>query len=123
MQLTSITLVDDDAPFREAVARVLRGAGHAVETCESGSQAWRVLQAEQPEVLITDLIMPEGDGVELISRVHSRFPAIRIIAVSGSRLMADLNLLSLARSLGAQIILDKPLDGEQLLNAVAEILG
>jgi CheY-like chemotaxis protein len=115
----SILVVDDDAPFRAATCRALRAAGHAVEEAPDGVQALRIIKADTPDILITDVIMPDGDGIGLVTAVKQAFPQVKIMVISGRGSMGNLNLLSLAKTLGADATLHKPLSSEDLLEKIA----
>jgi CheY-like chemotaxis protein len=122
MGSASILLVDDDELFRSRVGEALRAAGHPVREAADGVQAIRILEAETPDLLITDMIMPGTDGVELIMAVRRRYPALRILAISGRPDLAGLDLLNLATVLGAQGVLAKPFSTDDLRAKVA-VLG
>jgi len=117
----SILVVDDDEAFRHAVCRTLRAAGHAVEETDGG-HALRVLDGEAPDLLITDLIMPDHDGIELILAVKRTWPAVKILAMSGRR-VGGVSLLNMAGRLGADGTLDKPFSNDELLATVAALVG
>ena len=123
MASVSLLVVDDDATFREAVCRAARALGYAVEQAAGGAEALRFLAAEPPDVLITDMIMPSGDGVELISAVKQSYPTVRILAVSGRGALGPLDLLNLARQLGVDATLAKPFSTEDLFVTLAELVG
>jgi len=119
--MASILLVDDDELFRGAVCRVLRAAHHAVEEAVDGAHALRIIKAETPEILITDIFMPNRDGIELIGAVRQAHPTVRIMAVSGRRHLGAVDLLELAARLGAHATLAKPFNTEQLLEKLVEL--
>jgi len=123
MASASILVVDDDAPFRAAVCRALRAEGHAVEEATDGTQAMRIVAADTPDIVITDIYMPNGDGIELITAVKGGFPTVRILAISGHGSLGVVNMLNMAAQLGADATLAKPLSPEQLLEKVAELVG
>lgn len=78
--------------------------------------------ASPPDVVITAILMPDGDGIELISAVKGGRPGLPIIAVSDRRLLRGLDLFHLATGLGADAVLEKPFEGETLLATVAGLL-
>jgi CheY-like chemotaxis protein len=121
--LAAILLVDDDEPFRTAVCRCLRGAGHAVEEAADGKQALKFLAAETPDIVITDILMPNTDGIELTSAVKRGYPGVRVLVISGRRQLGSVDLLHLASMLGADATLSKPFAPEQLLEMVAALEG
>ena len=121
--MAAILMVDDDAAFRTAVKRALSGAGHRVEEAADGRQALKALKAAQPDVVITDIIMPDSDGIELIAAVKKAHPGVRVLAISGRGNMGPLDLLKMASVVGADATLSKPLTGDDLLEAVEKLVG
>lgn len=116
--MASILVIDDEAVARLAMTDILEHAGHHVEEADSGRTAAQLYRTEQFDVIITDIIMPDQDGIETILDVRRQNPAAKIIAVSGGgRGQAGL-YLSLSKGLGASQILLKPFSAEELLAAV-----
>ena len=118
----AILVVDDDDAFRDSLCRVLRAEGYTVEAAADGRRAMHLLVAEPPDLVITDILMPERDGLELMAEVKKANPAIKILAMSGRGGFGRLDVLSLARRLGAHATLAKPFDQEQLLAEVEALL-
>ena len=123
MGSTSILVVDDDAAFRAAVCRVLTGAGHKVAEAKDGARALEFLKSERPDILVTDIIMPDGDGIELINAVKWRYPTMRILAISGRGNLGPLDLLKMAAMVGADATLAKPLAPEDLKSRIAALVA
>jgi DNA-binding response OmpR family regulator len=119
--LAAILLVDDDELFRTAVCRSLRAAGYAVEEASDGKEALKFIAAEAPDILITDILMPNTDGIELIGAVKRAYPGVRILALSGRGRLGSVDLLNLASMVGADATLSKPFAPEQLLAKVAAL--
>jgi CheY-like chemotaxis protein len=119
--MASILLVDDDDLFRAAISPALRAAHHLVEEAVDGAQALRILKAGTPDILITDIFMPNRDGIELIAAVKQAHPAVRIMAISARQNLGMVDLLNLAERLGAHATLAKPFTTEQLLEKLAEL--
>lgn len=120
---TSILVVDDDAVFRAAVNRMLCGAGYRVSEAKDGAGAQKILLSERPDILVTDIIMPDGDGIELITAVKSRYPAMRILAISGRGALGQLDLLKMAAMVGADATLSKSVAPEDLLSRIADLVA
>ena len=123
MAFATVLVVDDDFAARAAARDVLSGAGYAVEESLNGQRALQRILGNPPDVLITEILMPDGDGIELISAVTRARPDVRIIAVAvaAHRFLGGLDLLELASKLGADATLEKPLEVEGLLATVARL--
>jgi CheY-like chemotaxis protein len=120
--MSSILVVDDNAQMREVIRRLLAQNGHAVTTAHDGKHATRLLTAGPlPDLVITDLIMPEQEGIETITIIRERFPQVKIIAMSGGGQVAD--YLPNAMALGAHQTLAKPFSAAALHAAVAAALA
>ena len=78
-----ILVVDDDPCIRETLGMLLMSVGYDVAIAENGAHAVSQLNRMVPDLIVTDLNMPQMSGIELISRVRSRYPAISIVAMSG----------------------------------------
>lgn len=114
-------IVDDDEPFRTAISRAMRGRGYIVDEAKDGAEALKAVKASAPDVLVTDMLMPASDGVELIGALRGLKPDLPIIAMSGRPSMGGLDLLGLASALGAQSALLKPFSTDDLADAVAAL--
>lgn len=117
----SILVVDDEAPVREIMELTLRQAGHRVQCVGDGVKASRTLRSAPFDVLITDLLMPDRDGLELIREARRDFPLMRIIATSGGGRVAGDQYLQLARGMGAHAVLPKPFLPRDLCDAVDHV--
>ena len=121
--MARILLIDDEAPIRRFAAEILQRSGHEVVTAADGRAGLQRL-AEQPcDLIITDLIMPDKDGIETIVELRGRLSQVPIIAISGGGLLNADDNLKIAKMLGAKITLAKPFTGAQLLAAVQTLLG
>ncbi|MBV9344211.1 MAG: response regulator [Gammaproteobacteria bacterium] len=126
--MASIHVVDDEVEVGAAVQRVLERAGFAVTVTHSAAAALASVALQQPDILITDIIMPKTHGVELIKALRARYPRVRIIAISGGGSFGPLAYkpeaisthayLAAAKSAGAEEVLTKPFDMQDLLAAV-----
>ncbi len=121
MTAVSVLVVDDDIASVACARKVLGAAGYAVTEAMNGRGALEQIMANPPDVLITDILMPDGDGIELITAVRDAFPTVRVIAVSERRLLGALDLLDLASELGANLTLEKPVPADRLLANVASL--
>jgi two-component system chemotaxis response regulator CheY len=121
--VTEILLIDDMAGVRRAVTAMLKRAGHSVTTVDSGSQGLDMLQSRRFDLVITDMLMPDTDGADVLSALQDMPHRPRVIAISGggAGLSAD-SALRLAR-IKADAFLEKPFDSNDLLAAIDKLLA
>ena len=120
--MAKILLVDDNATLLKHQGEFLCLAGHEVTTAPDGKQAMRLVQTQAFELVITDLVMPEKEGIEIIRELRQSHPALKIIAMSGGGRGDAKDYLAIAKALGASQVLAKPFSGEELLQAVNSTL-
>ena len=121
--MANILVIDDEAPMRRFVAKLLEKRGHAVFEAADGAEALRILASRSIALVITDLLMPETDGIETILELRRLYPATKIIAVSGGgEYQSGNGFLRAAESLGADCTLTKPFEFKELLPAVEALL-
>lgn len=116
--MARILIVDDDRLLRDATRAVLEEEGHEVVEADDGVEALRLHLAEQADVVICDLFMPGQDGIETIRELRRDFPALRIIAVSGGGYSGAIDVLKMARLIGASEVLSKPYSRTALVAAI-----
>jgi two-component system OmpR family response regulator len=119
--MARILVIDDEPLARRAVVRMLETLGHEVREAGDGTSGLRLWREASADLVITDLAMPDLTGFEVIGILRAESPALPIIAMSGSLMVADQELVSQAAQLGAQL-LGKPFSWEQLTAAVAAAL-
>ncbi|HKJ02790.1 MAG TPA: response regulator [Longimicrobiales bacterium] len=117
-----LLLVDDDTDLRQLLARALAQFGHDVVEAGNGHEAMAHLRGDPPDLVITDINMPEMDGIEIINEVQAVGPPIPIIAMSGGGRIPKELLLANAGVLGAVVTLQKPFKLAALLAAVEGLL-
>ncbi len=121
--MTRILVVEDDEQVRTMLCMTLRQAGYETLEADSGRSA-REVQARQPaDLVVTDIIMPEEDGLETIMHFRKNYPRTRLIAISGGGRVDARDFLKDAQLLGAAVTFQKPVDRRQLLGAVRDLLG
>ena len=120
--MTRILLVDDDEMSRGAIHKMLERLGHEVQSTGQGSDALARYQKEPAELVVTDLIMPETDGLELIQAIRRINPQARVLAISGGGRVEAEEYLSVARKFGAVEVLTKPFTTQVLKHAVERAL-
>ena len=111
-----ILLVDDNDLVRDVLRAMLNAGGFHVQEAQDGAHALRALDNEPFDAILTDLVMPDCDGIELLRKVRQTFPGIRVLAMSGAS--AAPLYLQAAQVLGASGVLAKPISQDALLGAI-----
>ena len=111
---SKILLVDDNAELLELAALLLRDADHAVTMATDGAEAMRLVEDNAFDLVITDIVMPDKEGLETIRELRRKNPTLKIIAMSGGGSVAPEDYLSMARTFGAAQTLAKPGCGMRL---------
>ncbi|HIJ87219.1 MAG TPA: response regulator [Desulfuromonadales bacterium] len=122
--MAHILILDDEADLRFILKTFLTSEGHTIDTATDGKAGLRLVELHHYDLIITDIVMPEMDGLEFISTIRRKFPDMRIIAMSGGTAKLDKNLLlATAKLMRAGTVIDKPLDMIALKTAVNEVLA
>jgi DNA-binding response OmpR family regulator len=119
----TILVIDDDAYSRMTLQLVLEDAGYAVECAEDGVLGLRAFTAHRPDLVVTDIIMPAREGLEMIGEMRKIDGNVPIIAVSGGGRLKSTDLLTLAGRLGADAVLSKPFAADELIDTVRRCLA
>ncbi len=117
--MTDILIIDDDAQMRRLLIRILKSAGHHVREATNGAIGLKCFREERPTLVVTDIFMPEKEGIETIRLLRQQAPDLPILAISGSGLK---DYLHFAMQLGATAALSKPFSADQLLATVAQLV-
>lgn len=118
-----IVVIDDDQDVREVMSAVLESAGYDVASARDGARGLALLREHAADLVITDIFMPEAEGLETIRQMRREFPQVAIIAMSGGGdLLEPRSYLQLAHQFGARLTLTKPFRGAALLRAVHDLL-
>jgi DNA-binding response OmpR family regulator len=120
--MSKILVIDDDKLIRSMVSQTLIAQGHEVIEAGDGNEGIDIYCRSQPDLVITDIIMPEKEGLETIKEIRDRSPQARILAISGGGRLGTMDFLQIARKLGADRILHKPFDPDELLDMVEDTL-
>ena len=115
----NILLVDDDDAIRTVVAQALRRAGHRVRTAASVAELGRELRQATPDVLLTDVVLPDGDGIDIATRFARELPDVPVVVLSARN---TLTTAVRANEAGAYDYLPKPFDLDTLSRTVAAAL-
>jgi DNA-binding NtrC family response regulator len=120
---TRVLVVDDDAGMRNFLRMLLELEGYEVALAANGLQALELQRGAPASIILTDLFMPEAEGMETIVRLRSEFPHAKIIVMSGGGVGLGADYLKLARELGAAKTLKKPFASQDLIDALREAGG
>ena len=120
--MTKILIIDDDNQFRTMLRQLLERNGYEIKEASGGKEGIELYRKSPTDLIITDLIMPGKDGIETIQEFKKDFPDIKIIAISGGGRLVPQDYLHLAKMLGAQHTLTKPIELPELLKAIEELL-
>jgi CheY-like chemotaxis protein len=126
--MATILVIDDDDSMRQAIILMLKTAQHEATGAAGTREALQTLATQMPDIVVTDLLMPERDGIETIRLLRKRAPSARIIAITGGDPQMygksyAATLLDFASQMGADAALQKPFDSHQLIAAVDQLLG
>ena len=122
--MPSVLIIDDSSDIRELYGRILKQAGYTVIEAADGKIGTRLYRDNPTDLIITDIVMPEKEGIETIMEVRRDYPDAKIIAISGGgKAMASSTCLMLAERLGAQKTFVKPIKIAELIQAVKELIG
>jgi CheY-like chemotaxis protein len=122
-KIISVMVVDDDEPVRDILCENLTDLGFDVVFARDGAEALEMVeQGRRPQVVITDIIMPKREGLDVIMEIRRKYPEMRLIAISGGGRTKSQDFLQLARKLGADAVMPKPLDIDALEKKVRELV-
>jgi DNA-binding response OmpR family regulator len=120
--MAKILVIDDEPSILLMIKKMLEKAGHEVYTALNGKEGMQEFAKNKVDLLITDIIMPEKEGLETIVEMRKKYPYLKIIAISGGgRISAD-GYLPGAKLLGANMVFQKPLIQKEFLEAVSFLL-
>ncbi|QFU22929.1 response regulator [Shewanella eurypsychrophilus] len=122
--MSNILIIDDDEDFCEALkdSISLLLDGEQISLCNESSQIFNLIESRSVDLVITDMVMPDVEGIEIITRLKQEKPQLPIIAMSGGGRVGGNNYLMLAETLGADAIFEKPLSIVELTNKVKALL-
>lgn len=121
--MSNILVVDDEYQMRKYMLEVLREEGYAVSEASGGKKAIRQIQREGFDLVITDVVMPDMDGLQLIQEIRKRLPTLKILAISGAGWNTPDIYLDLAMGYGADAILLKPFGSLRFIDKVSSLVG
>jgi len=120
--MLKILIIDDEAPIRKLLRKLFEKNEYKVLEATNGIQGIKLFNEQHPDLIISDLIMPEKEGLETIRDIKKLNPHVPIIAISGGGITDPKMYLDLASKFGATRTFSKPIDNKVLLSAIKEIL-
>ena len=118
-----ILIIDDEPYILLMIKKLLEKEGHEVDLAMNGKEGLNLCQHKMPDLLITDIIMPEKEGLETIIKLKKDSPGLKIIAISGGGKYNLDGLLNCAEHFGASRIFQKPFNQREFKAAVSELLA
>ncbi|WP_286829729.1 MULTISPECIES: response regulator [Kordiimonas] len=119
----NICLIEDDPTIRKALSKVLEREGHFVAVCSNGREGLNIASSRRFDLVITDIIMPEVEGIEVIQKLRQHQPDLRIIAMSGGGRVGNTDFLEIAKSIGAHEVLYKPVTRTEVMQAIERCMA
>ena len=120
--MAKILVIDDDDTVRSSIRLALEDADHEVVEAPDGAEGVNRVKTQPVDLVITDIFMPEKEGLETIDEIRHAFPKLKIIAISGGGRIEPQDYLEIAQQLGADRTLLKPFDIKLLVDTVDELL-
>ncbi len=120
--MAKILVIDDDKQIRGLLTRIFVAAGHDVRTAEHGAIGIKMLRQDVADLVITDILMPEKEGIEVIMEVKRDFPDVKIVAISGGD-RDGCDFLPMTKPLGADCSLRKPFSVKEIGDVVEGLLS
>jgi CheY-like chemotaxis protein len=121
--MAKVLVIDDDPGFRRMIRMILTRLDHQVVEAGDGNEGVARFVAERPDLVISDIVMPDKEGIETILEIRARDPAARIIAMSGGGASLGTGYLAAALKLGANLVLSKPFRPVELAAMVEQLLS
>jgi DNA-binding response OmpR family regulator len=121
--MACILVIDDDHAIQITLKVALEDEGHDVVCASDGEQGLRALANKTPDLVVTDLIMPNKEGIETIIEIRVRDPKTPVLAISGGGRLSNVDFLKMATKVGANEILAKPFERYDLIAAVRRLLS
>ena len=116
-----VLIIEDDPIMLRTLAEWFQQAGCKVMVARDGAEGLAQFQAVRPDAVVTDIIMPNREGVETLMAIKALDPRVKILAISGGGRLGSSELLSIARGLGADAVMAKPFRSAEVVNAVARL--
>lgn len=121
--MKSILVVEDDDAYRRSLGQILAKSGFAIVPAANGREALSAYDPLHIDAVVLDLIMPDVEGIETLTKLKRTAPGVKVLAISGGGQIGAKDYLDLASKLGAQEILEKPFTAEAFIGALHRVLG
>jgi YesN/AraC family two-component response regulator len=121
--MAKILVLDDEPSILLMIKKMLEKAGYEVATASNGREGMELFEKNKPDLLITDIIMPEKEGLETIFELRRKHPELKIIAISGGGRIDPYGYLPGAKLFGANMVFQKPLVQKEFMQAVSMLLN
>ena len=120
--MARILIIDDDDPLRAVLRMALEHHGHTVIEACNGQEGLELFEHADADLVITDIVMPEKEGLSVLMALRKKQPPVKVIAMSGGGRQSAVDYLRMAKMLGAAKVLAKPFSTEALVAAIDELL-
>ncbi len=121
--MAKILLIEDDNDVRTMLKLTLTHCGHTVIEAKNGREGIALFNQAGADLVITDIVMPEKEGLEVLMEVRKKNPGVKIVAISGGGRSSATDYLKMAKLMGANRVLPKPFSNDALLAVVNELVG
>ncbi len=121
--MKKILIIDDEEAIRQMVKRLVEKAGYTAELASNGEEGIMMIEEASFDLVITDIIMPRKEGIEIITAIRKDYPEIRVIAMSGGGRFTPEGYLRSAKILGADRVFTKPFNHREMMEAIDELIG
>lgn len=118
---TKVLVIEDDTLTRVTLCRIFDKMGYATSEACNGMMGMKLFRQEKPQIIVTDLLMPDKEGLETISEIRAADGDVKIIAMSGGGSTQNFGFLELARKFGADFTLQKPFRPDDILNLMEKL--
>jgi CheY-like chemotaxis protein len=122
-QKAKLLVIEDDFQLRVLLRELLNDAGYTVYEASEGAEGIELYKRHNPDLVLTDLVMPDKEGIETIKELIQDYPEVKIIAMSGANRGRKDAYLSVAKLLGATACFAKPFNNQELVNTVQHLVG
>jgi DNA-binding NtrC family response regulator len=121
--MARVLIIDDEEYVRMTLSQALEDEGHTVDLAVNGTEGLRRFSQSPPDLVITDVLMPDKEGIETIRELRTIDPNAKIVVMSGGARINNVDFLEIARKFGAMAALKKPFPLDEFRRVIAECLG